>query len=70
MIKYFSGDAPVEDEQSKWMSMQEAMEALRVSRSTIDLYARQGKLKRFQRGRNVYFLREQVEKLKEPKPKP
>lgn len=53
----------------KFITVEQAMAILQVARSTIDLYARQGKLKRFQRGKNTYFLREQVEKLAQPKPK-
>jgi predicted site-specific integrase-resolvase len=58
------------DESQKFMTMQETMEYLGVSRATIDTYARAGKLKRFKQLKNTVFLREQVEKLKEPKPKP
>lgn len=54
----------------KWMTVEEVMAYLGIARSTLDLYVRQGKLKRFERlGRTVY-LREQVVKLAEPKPKP
>jgi predicted site-specific integrase-resolvase len=53
----------------KWMSVQETMDYLGIARATVDLYAREGKLKRFARGKNTMFLREQVEKLGEPKPK-
>ncbi len=54
----------------KWMTVEEVMAYLGIARSTLDLYVRQGKLKRFERlGRTVY-LREQVVKLSEPKPKP
>jgi predicted site-specific integrase-resolvase len=57
------------DEPSKFMTMQETIEYLGVSRQTIDAYARAGKLKRFKQLKNTMFLREQVHKLKEPKPK-
>ena len=54
----------------KWMTVEEVMAYLGIARSTLDLYVRQGKLKRFERlGRTVY-LREQVVRLAEPKPKP
>ena len=54
----------------KWMTVEEVMNFLGIARSTLDLYVRQGKLKRFERlGRTIY-LRDQVVKLKEPKPKP
>ncbi len=58
------------DESQKFMTIEEVMEYLGIARSTVDLYARQGKLKRFQRGKRTLFLRTQVEKLAEPKPKP
>jgi excisionase family DNA binding protein len=58
-----------EDQSDKWMTVEEAMKYLGVSRATIDSYARSGKLKRFKRLKNTVFLREQVEKLGEPKPK-
>ncbi len=58
------------DESAKFMTMQETMDYLGVSRATIDSYARRGLLKRFQRGKNTVFLRAQVERLYEPKPKP
>jgi excisionase family DNA binding protein len=57
------------DDESKFMTVEEVCAYLGIARSTVDLYARQGKLKRFQRGRRTYFLRSQVEKLSEPKPK-
>ncbi len=57
------------NEEQKFMTIEEVMRYLGVARSTVDQYARQGKLKRFARGRRTYYLREQVVKLGEPKPK-
>lgn len=59
------------EEPSKFMTLAEACTYLGIKRSTIDLYVRQGRLKRFQQGapRQTVFLREQVVRLKEPKPK-
>jgi predicted site-specific integrase-resolvase len=57
------------DESTKFMTVEEVMEYLGIARSTVDLYSRQGKLKRFQRGKRTMYLREQVVKLGEPKPK-
>jgi excisionase family DNA binding protein len=54
-------------DKSEYMTMQEVMDELCVSRSTVDLYARDGKLTRYQRGRRVIFLRKEVEALNEPK---
>ncbi len=54
----------------KWMTVEQVLEYLGIARSTLDLYVRQGKLKRFERLGRVVFLREQVVKLAEPKPKP
>jgi hypothetical protein len=64
-----TGVQAMADEPGKFMTMQETMDALHLSRSAIDLYAREGKLKRFAVGKNTMFLREQVEGLKVPKPK-
>ena len=58
------------EEKTKFMNMQETIEYLGVTRATIDAYARAGKLKRFKQFKSTMFLREQVEKLKEPKPQP
>lgn len=57
------------EERSKFMTMQEVCEYLGVTRASVDNYARAGKLKRFKQLKNTVFLREQVERLKEPKPK-
>ena len=57
-------------EDDKWMDVEQVMRELHIARSTVDKYAREGKLKRFTRGKRTLFLREQVERLKQPKPKP
>lgn len=54
----------------KWMDAQQVMDYLGIARSTLSLYIKQGKLKRFERLGRVVFLRTQVEALGEPKPKP
>ena len=53
----------------KWMTAEQVMDYRKIARSTLQLYIKQGRLKRFERLGRVYFLREQVEKLGEPKPK-
>lgn len=57
------------DESQKWMTIEEVMAYLNIARSTVDLYVRRGDLKRFKRGKRTLFLREQVVRLGEPKPK-
>jgi predicted site-specific integrase-resolvase len=56
-------------EDDKWMDVEQVMRELHIARSTVDKYAREGKLKRFIRGKRTLFPRSMVEKLKEPKPK-
>ncbi len=58
------------DESDKWMTIEQVMDYLQIARSTVDLYVRRGDLKRFKRGKRTVFLREQVVRLWEPKPKP
>ena len=57
------------EEPSKFMTLAQACEYLGIKRSTIDLYVRKGKLKRFEQLGRTVFLREQIVRLKEPKPK-
>lgn len=64
-----SSEDSEEQVSSKWMTMQETIEYLGVTRATVDAYARAGKLKRFKQLKNTVFLRSQVIALKEPKPK-
>ncbi len=57
----------------KWMTIEEVMSYLGIARSTLSLYVKQNRLKRFeqQAPKRPVFLREQVEKLKtQPIPKP
>jgi predicted site-specific integrase-resolvase len=58
-----------ERDDEKWMTVEEVMSYLQIARSTLSKYQKDGKLKPFQRGRRTYYLREQVLRLGEPKPK-
>ena len=60
------------EEPDKWMTVKEVLDYLGIARSTLSLYEKQGRLKKFEQGapKRVVFLRSQVEELRRPKPKP
>ncbi len=61
----------MEETESKFVTVQEAVKILGVCRATLDNYARAGKLKRYESRAPIrtMFDRYQLERLKQIKPK-
>lgn len=55
-------------EPTKWLTREEAADRLRVSKHTVDRYAREGRLTKFKVGdlQSVRFDMNQVDKLVQP----
>ena len=59
------------DSEKEFLTVQEAMQFLGVSRATLDSYARDGKVKRYEQGapKRTMYKREELAALKQIKPK-